>query len=281
MELLGGVLLQGEIRRNYQFRPLDGKLELAIAEQSAGGSSVSARVTHILASALEQLADEPVSRKSVAALSVGDRQFLMRQLSIHLGQDGLWLTTHCTACGKPFDLYVKQSKLPVKPAGMGYPAVEVDTSLGRLQFRVPAGTDQEAIASIAEEDKALRCLVRRLACGQEAEGQESSSLDELSTGDLRLVEQALETVAPEVGLAVVTNCPECSAANQVGIPPYLCLDLDAGQIYADIHGLAFHYHWSEPRILALPRARRKLYLKLIDRERGLSSNLEGPVRSSH
>jgi len=37
-----------------------------------------------------------------------------------------------------------------------------------------------------------------------------------------------------------------------------------------VHTLAWYYHWSEAEILALPRARRQLYLSRIDRARGMT-----------
>jgi hypothetical protein len=34
-------------------------------------------------------------------------------------------------------------------------------------------------------------------------------------------------------------------------------------VFRDVHLIAFHYGWSEEAILALPRARRRLYLELL------------------
>jgi len=41
------------------------------------------------------------------------------------------------------------------------------------------------------------------------------------------------------------------------------------EIYADVHMLASAYHWSEPQILMLSRARRKRYLSMVDRQCGM------------
>ncbi len=38
----------------------------------------------------------------------------------------------------------------------------------------------------------------------------------------------------------------------------------ARQVVEEVHALAFHYHWAEQEILALPRSRRRRYLDLID-----------------
>jgi hypothetical protein len=55
----------------------------------------------------------------------------------------------------------------------------------------------------------------------------------------------------------------------VGIDPYYCLQHRQEAISADIHTIACNYHWSEAEILALPQKRRRRYLRLIDRARGM------------
>jgi hypothetical protein len=42
------------------------------------------------------------------------------------------------------------------------------------------------------------------------------------------------------------------------------------ELYDEVHTLAWHYHWSEAEILALPRVRRQLYLSRVDRARGMT-----------
>jgi len=51
-----------------------------------------------------------------------------------------------------------------------------------------------------------------------------------------------------------------------------------GNIYTDIHTLAWYYHWGEEEILNMPRSRRQQYLALIDRARGLHRQPEGLVQ---
>jgi hypothetical protein len=249
MLLPGGIVRDGERRRDFAFRPVDGALEAALAE-AAAASSMPKAVTSVLAAALAELGGEPVGEETVRNLPVGDRQFLVRQLSVYLGHDPVWLTAVCRACGESFDFEVRQADLPVKEAGESFPFAEA----GGLRLRVPTGADQEAIAGFSDE-RAVRALFERCRLGGD--------------GDLAAAEAALEEASPEVALAALASCPACGASNEVSVDPYLGLPAHSEELFAEVHSLALNYHWSEAEILALPRARRQLYLRLIDRSRGL------------
>jgi hypothetical protein len=93
----------------------------------------------------------------------------------------------------------------------------------------------------------------------------------LKAADLAQVEAALESVAPEVTTAVQAACPECRQTHDLGIDPYFCLNHRHEDIMAQVHLIATVYHWSEAEILSLPKPRRRRYLQLIDRSRGLIS----------
>ena len=70
-------------------------------------------------------------------------------------------------------------------------------------------------------------------------------------------------------MEAVAACPECQAENRVAIDPYLTLTVASDEIYDDINILARRYNWSEADILRLPRDRRKRYLRMVDRDRGM------------
>ena len=251
MLLPGGIVRDGARRRDFAFRPVDGALEVALAE-AAAEPSVPRAVTSVLAAALARLGGEPADVQTVRELAVGDRQFLVRQLSAHLGRDPVWLTAVCRACGESFDFQLRQAALPVKEAGDGFPFAEVDG----MRLRVPRGADQEAIADIDDDDEAIEALFAR--CLIEGDGE------------LEAAAAALEAASPEVALAALATCPSCDAANEVAIDPYLGLQRHGEELFAEVHLLASTYHWSQAEILALPRERRRLYLRLIDRDRGVA-----------
>jgi len=257
MLLPGGIVRDGERRRHFAFRPVDGALEAAVAEAVAA-PSMPAAVTAALAAALADVGGEPATAEAVRGLAVGDRQFLVRQLSAHLGRDRVWMTADCGACGEAFDFEVAQAELPVKEAGVGYPYAEVATPCARLRLRVPTGADQEVIAELPDGQAVRRLFERCLIAGA---AQEDDDLD--------AAEAAVEAVSPEVALAVLAACPACGTSNEIAVDPYLVLATRSDELFTEVHRLASSYHWSEAEILALPRARRQLYLRLIDRARGL------------
>lgn len=263
--MLPGGLWNNESRqRQFHFKPLTGEVELALAESGRTADKLPQQVSAVLTSALDSLADDSPTYEAVARLSVGDRQYLMRRLAIHLGHDSIWLTAQCRQCAAPFDVSIRQSQLPVKPAGVAYPFVEVDSAIGRLKFRVPNGSDQEVVAALDDERQAFMTLLTRCLI-------ESCDADvsDLTDEDIQIIEAAMEAVAPEVANQIQATCPECDAENIVEISPYSCLGVAGNNLFSEIHQLAMYYHWSEAEILALPRARRSTYLSLIDRARGM------------
>lgn len=265
MPLPGGILMDGALARDFSFRPVDGRLELAIAESARMGLLPAARVTRTLAMALDRVAGGPADEERVRALSVGDRQYLVRQLAAPLGRDRLWLTRECGACGHRLDVPVVQSQMPVKPAGEGFPVRTIRLERGAARLRAPTGADQERIGPLPEAE-ALRAWISMLV--EPAEPEPGKTLD-LSPGEMRQVEDWIEELSPEVSLEAQSACPACGAPVHLEVDPYLCLNSGADRLLEEIHTLAMHYHWGEDAILDLPRERRHHYLKLIDRSRGL------------
>lgn len=272
MLLPGGVWRGGRRRRDFAFKPLTGEVELAMAEQAAPDPGVPAWVTGVLAVALDHVGGEPADRGSVRDLCVGDRQFLARQLAARLGRDAVWLTADCGHCDESFDFRLQQSDLPVKeiePAGSAEPVAEAATTLGACRLRPPTGADQEAVAHLDDNARALETLVQRCLLSVAGEPVEDPEAIVLEDGDLEAIEEALEAVSPEVALTVRARCPECDGENDVWVDPYLGLWERDDELFAEIHTLAASYGWSEDQILRLPRRRRRTYLRLLDRARGM------------
>jgi hypothetical protein len=264
MRLPGGLVRDGELKREVRLREPDGELELLIGEASRRARSFQAGVSRVLAGVVEELDGAPLELAAAHELCVADRQFLMQRASQLLGLGHQWLTTSCLACAAPFEVEVDLDSLPVGDAGPGFPFAEVETARGALRLRVPNGADQIAIDGIQDRTEAERELLRRCV----VEGELSSVL---SDEDAARIDTALEAASPWVVTELAAQCPECKATRSVALDPYAVLQLSTRSIFDDVHTLALHYHWSERDILALPRERRQLYLARIDRARGLIS----------
>lgn len=259
MRLPGGLLEHGARRRDYAFRPVSGALELALAEAGENADSTPRAVTRALAVALERLGGGAATPERVAALCVGDRQFLMRELERHLGSAGGWFHARCRHCGEHFDFQLDYADLPVKEAGEGYPRVRVERDGRAATWRLPTGADQEILAGLPEGE-ATSWLARHLA-------EDADPPPALAAA----AEAALEAMAPAIVLAIATQCPVCGGDNEVELDPYRALARRADDLLLEVHQIALHYHWSEAEILAMPQARRRRYLDLIDRARGMAS----------
>jgi len=189
MTLPGGLAVGGEVRRDYAFRAPTGDVELAVAEAMQAAKNMPERVSAALGAALDSLGGAPADAVLAAALSVGDRQFLMRRLAVHLGQDSRWLTAACGHCEERFDFQVRLDELPVKPAGDGYPLVRLDGDLAGMGLRVPSGADQAAIAGIADDGAALGALLRRCLVAGDP--------DRLTAADAATLAETMQPEMPE------------------------------------------------------------------------------------
>jgi hypothetical protein len=264
MRLPGGLLHAGALKRELRLREPDGELELLIAEAPRRARSFHDAVSRVLSAAVEDLDGSALSHAHAHELCVGDRQFLMQRVSVLLGNARQWLEASCPECEKPFEVEVDLETLPVGEAGAGFPFVEVETRIGKLRLRVPSGADQSALEPLGRGEVAERELLRRCVVGGELPAR-------LALDDIARIDAALEAVSPWIVTELAAQCPECKTECTVPLDPYASLRGSARQILDDVHALASHYHWSEAEILALPRARRRLYLSRIDRARGLST----------
>jgi hypothetical protein len=126
-----------------------------------------------------------------------------------------------------------------------------------LHFRLPAVGDELAVADSAdgEEQLARRCIrpgdvPRRLR---------------------RIVEAAMEAMAPPLAGDLEGVCPECGSRVMLYFDPrQFCLQElrnRAAFVYEDIDVLARRYCWSERAILAMPNSRRTSYAELARQNR--------------
>lgn len=267
MPLPGGLTIAGALRRGFTFRPVTGELELVLGESAYRAESHADRITAVLCQALETVGDVPASADVVRSLSVGDRQYLIAQLTAHVDDAPVWLTANCGACQQLFDISYRHSELPVKPAGAGYPRTQVHTSAGLVEVRVPTGEDQERIALLASDADAMSELVRSLV----SDAGTGAALDAtaFSEEDLANIKARVEDMSPEIATELRAACRSCGAENRVPVNLYYRLGSAMDELFAEIHTLAARYYWSESDILKLPRYRRQAYLRFIDLGRGM------------
>lgn len=273
MQLPGGLWHDGQRYRDFGFRPLTGVLELAVSQALQHTDSLPEVVTDVLQATLGHIGGLELDTTLVDSLCVGDRQFLTMRLAGWLGSDEAWFTADCRTCGERFDFSLRFSELPVKPAGSSYPFCETILEAGRFMWRVPNGADQKALALVSSDEDAVRILLQHCLVREESKtgtGVPTGGIADLTHAEIVRVEAALEAQAPEITNRVQVTCTACSQSNELEIDPFMYLSGPSQGVSIDIHRIASVYHWSETEILSLPRQRRRRYLDLIDRGRGMA-----------
>ena len=120
---------------------------------------------------------------------------------------------------------------------------------GALRFRLPTVADLLAAATADRPDRALAS-----ACLDPADAPAALR---------RRAERAMGRLAPSIVDEVRGTCPACETGLTVLFDPlrYVLTELrdEAGTVIEDVDLLASRYQWSEERILALSRSRRRAY----------------------
>lgn len=260
----------GSWHRRAVLRPLDGHQELALAEAPGGGA---AEVSTLLAGTLAGLGDYlDVDAALVAALTRGDRAYLLLRLRAAMYGDRLALVVRCAnpGCGGAADVDLAISDLAPDPATE--PPGPITACGGAAIVREPTGADDlalEAVLATADHATAVATLWCRLVslAGRAPTVAEWQALPITTRQEIAL---ALTQQSRAPDLAFVARCPHCAAWIEIELDPWhlLVRELTGGgdRLLAEVHALAFHYHWSEDEILALPRTRRWRYLELLRRE---------------
>jgi hypothetical protein len=267
-ELPGGLWLDAKLERRACFKPVTGELELTLCELAqTRHSDYPGNVTALLSAALDRLGDTPAEPVHIAQLCVGDRHFLLKELSLLLDARPQWVTAGCGECGEAMDLCFSYAELPVKPADGDYP--QRDIRVGRRSFRVRCvtGADQSAVAAVDNDEEAMAMLLERIV-SRAGKPVAAESLDAKARA---LIEEAVEAMSPEVGDELLADCPHCKTANRVRVDLFQRSRNSVLGLLGEVHSIAINYHWPESEIMKLSRERRQVYLGMIDRSRGMVS----------
>ena len=269
MKLPGGLLVDGQLRCDFSFKPITGSIEREIIERNETTDSLATtlvtalvtQVTNILNITLASVAGMVANKELISSLCSGDRQYLILQLEAIINPASKWLTIECHACDELIQLQLIPGTLPVKPAGQYFPATSTQLSIGEVSLRAPNGADEEALLQQPDNEKQrLSHLLKRLIL----QSNKSVDIEQLSTDDLDIIDQTLEEMMPQPSINISTACPYCDSLQEITLDIYEWMNEKNNDIENDIHLLAINYHWSEKEILALPKIRRKHYLQLIE-----------------
>lgn len=207
---------------------------------------------------------EPIDWPALPAVDLGAAALLMR--SDWLGKL-IRAEAMCpvAGCGEPIDVPISipeylhhhrarpaRSASPCEPGWFALSGSEV-------RFRIPTIAD----------------LLARLDGGSEASLRERCVQPPgLTAAVARRVDRALDALAPRLDGDLSGTCPACGERVGLRFEPisYVLEELReaSGGLLAQVHELAFAYHWSEADILRLDRRRRQGYVSMIRGEYALA-----------
>lgn len=275
----------GTLHQEFELRSLLGVEEELLANSQDNSAEL---VTQLLSRCVTRLGKlKTINADLARQLLVADRHFLMLKLRQLTFGDKVEALVPCAAqnCGKRMDLDFCISDIPIA----GYEiknrytaqipilqdedrANDAPDSL-TIEFRLPNGTDQEALADLVPINEAVavtRLLSRCLLTIGDVEAPSEEYIRQLPASTRQNIELAMEEVAPNVELTMEMQCPECGFEFEapLDLQDFFFGEIRAGSewLFREVHYLAFHYHWSERDILHMPRERRQRYINVLNEQ---------------
>jgi hypothetical protein len=270
----------GVLHREFELAMLTGREEELLVQPRR--TETASLVSTVLSRGVRRLGNiSPVSETLAGELLVADRQYLLLKLRQFTFGDVVRADVYCpwADCGKRVSFSFRIDELPVEEAAERAPLHTLTLSPlagagidgGReVTFRLPNGADQEALTPLLSQNEAgaLTALLGRLL---ERVGEVSrpgaAGAAALSAVARAEIEAEIERLAPKIECQIETACPECgrSFAVPFDLQRFFFGELrtDSGLLYRQVHYLAYHYHWSEQEIMAMPRDKRQTYIELL------------------
>jgi hypothetical protein len=267
--LTNGLWQEGVCHNDALLRPLTGADEIQLAEAAP---LPALQVTVLLVATVQAIGPiAPVDNDHIRQLTIGDRERLLQALYTRSFDPHPDAVLCCPACAETIELPLDLDALLEESAGSPCPPEHsLRAGAATLRFRVPNGADHERAARIATTDPDAGAAALRAACVitlTNDDGQQVAA-DRMPEEAQAALEEALRRLDPGAETTIAADCPECGTrvsgtldaltllTGQLGPP---------GSILGDVDRIARAYHWSEAAILALPTARRRRYLALLDR----------------
>jgi hypothetical protein len=192
-------------------------------------------------------------RRTLAQLSIGERDALLLEIRRRYFGDRLDAVCACERCGELNEFTIDSAQLPSRPATQG--AVALVTGDRTIRARLPSSLDLAAVVDL-DENEAVRVLTER--CVEDGAP--------LEVEELRRLEQLMSDAETLAALEITFACSACGAEASAPFdaPAFLWSDVDerCRGLLLDVDALASAYGWSEGQILALADRRRAAYVQL-------------------
>lgn len=289
--LPGGYIDEaGELHREVALVALSGREEELLVSMAKRGAA--AQVSAVLSCCVKRIGNiSPLSQDIIRQLLVGDRQYLMLQLRVLTFGGRVQATVTCPwpNCDSRVDIDFNISDIPIKEMDHVSPYHEltfkVEENIFPIRFRLPNGSDQEALSSHLAENEATALTHLLWRCLQRIGEIDKPSLEQIRALPLPLrkaIEEKMQSLAPDVELTMEAECPDCHRSFTIpfDLQEFFFAELNTSRelLRREIHYLAYHYHWSEQDILAMSRDKRREYIEILADE--IERMNEGANRSA-
>lgn len=276
----------GILHREVELAPLTGREEELLAECELSRSATFLPL--LITRCVQRIGTvSSISHDLVRHLLIADRLFLILKLRETTFGPQVQATVLCPwqDCGKKVDIDFSLQDLPVRESEDKGPLYTCELSpeaalsgergekYREVTFRLPNGEDYDAIVQLCEEDEAKALAMLLTRCVQRIgplRDLGAETIRRLSPQARMEIERCMEEAAPQIDLTLGAYCLECEREFSV---PFDLLGFFLGEcktsrelLYREVHSLAYHYHWSEHDIMALPREKRRKYLALLAEE---------------
>lgn len=198
-------------------------------------------------------------------LAVCDRDRLLGIIYLQYFGERIESTVPCESCTEPFELIFSLRDLMTRLDDKkltdvkGPDANAVYTLADGQRFRLPNSADLHSVSRLGP-DAVAEALLERCMVGSDP------------AVDCAAVHAAMEQVGPVLDTDLDAACPKCGAPQKVrfDIQAYLLRTLlhEKQFLIHEVHRIALAYGWSLDGILALSRADRRAYVRLIEASGG-------------
>ena len=279
----GYVDAHGNCHYEVELEPITGKEEEFLIDVPVDMHSAHI-VTRLLSACIKRIGIITGPDQSlIRDLLIRDRDYLIIKLREMTFGKKVEIVLYCpdVSCGKAMDVTFSLEDMQIerKPVSklfftIQFPGPEdKEKQYNSVEFRLPTGGDQEAVASFAgvNEKSAVNHLLARCirSVGQNSSIDEAQ-ITQLSDSVRREIEEKMQQLAPLIDFEIDSVCPECKKPFTF---PLNFTDLFFAEmkrnfrtLEQEVHLLAWHYHWSERDILSMNRKKRKRYVAFLEEE---------------
>jgi hypothetical protein len=169
----------------------------------------------------------------------------------------------CPGCGAELEATIPLAALM---SAHGTPLAG-ETAIGDLlvNYRVPTWRDLAALTHRSIDDAADQLLAWCVMSLRR--GDRELTLDDLGTGELRSIGNAISAADPDALIDVELACPECGDTPRLNLDPasFLWDEVQRWALSAmvEVAELAAAFGWREDHILSLSPWRRRTYLSMV------------------